>query len=267
MHDHRACFARFAASLERFFHGEHPTRSSHYEYQHALSSVAPARTVYTGNYVLAPAGLRYFVPFATLKLRMAGPALGRIVRARVRRSFVAANLPMLHGRTVADTGEAEFRPGVDREEDKVDLSAEFERQFFGDVLLFSVETLTAMGYPARQIETEAIARLVGARLEDLRDRYQAKHREILARLGSLQATLNNPLAWWNHTGDFDQPREQFDRFVANMQHNFGEDAAGYRLIAPGSNSERRQEEIIAAIAGYEDDRRAWGQVLARSLDR
>ena len=126
-HDQLAVLDDFARRLDRFFDGEHPTRVTCHEYTPAGESVTPARTVYTGNYVLNAQGLRYFIPFAHLRLRMAGPVLGRIARAELGDGFVSANLPLLHKRTLEELGESEFRPGVERQEGWVDLSREFER--------------------------------------------------------------------------------------------------------------------------------------------
>ena len=107
-----ACFGDFARRLKSFFHGEHPTRITWYRHQPAPDSVQAARTVYTGNYVFRPRALNWFIPFAPLRLRMSGPTLGRLMKAELGDQFISANLPMLHTRTLDDTGEAEFRPGV-----------------------------------------------------------------------------------------------------------------------------------------------------------
>lgn len=104
------CFDDFARHLNRFFHGEHPTRITWYQHQSTRESVQPARKVYTGNYVFRPRALNWFIPFAPLRLRMSGPTLGRLMKAELGDKFISANLPMLHTRTLDATGEAEFRP-------------------------------------------------------------------------------------------------------------------------------------------------------------
>ena len=65
--------------------------------------------------LLTPATLRSFIPFAGLQLRIAGPVLGRLVQAGSGPAFASANLPLLHKRTEEQTGQSEFRPGIDRE--------------------------------------------------------------------------------------------------------------------------------------------------------
>jgi len=131
-HNHNQCFNNFSEKLNRFFYGEHPTRKSFYQHENLKDTIRPARTVYTGNYIFKPQALAYFIPFATLRLRMAGPVLGRIIKSEIADRFVSANLPMLHKRTVEDIGQSEFRPGVNKKQSIIDLSEEFERQFYGE---------------------------------------------------------------------------------------------------------------------------------------
>ena len=88
---------------------------------------------------------------------MAWPVLGRHIQSSCGEAFVSANLPLLHRRTVEETGSSDFRPGVDRSALLVDLSGEFERQFFGDVMLFTVIELIAQGYPD-QLPARAVIR-------------------------------------------------------------------------------------------------------------
>ncbi|MCG8428908.1 MAG: glycosyltransferase family 2 protein, partial [Chromatiales bacterium] len=144
-HNHLACLNRFTERLNHFFDGEHPTRSSSYQSQPLDVSITPARTVYTGNYIFRPEMLHYFIPFAPLKLRMAGPVLGRLIKAEIGDRFISANLPMLHRRTVEEIGQSEFRAGVDHSDQLTDIGDELERQFYGDVMLFSVTALTEQG--------------------------------------------------------------------------------------------------------------------------
>ncbi len=157
-HDHARCFADFSIKLNRFFDGEHPTRQTHYIHQALMRSMTPARTVYTGNYVLTAEALQFFIPFATLKLRMAGPVLGRILQARLGPHFVSANLPLLHKRTLERLGRSEFRPGIARVDHLVELSGEFVRQFYGDVMLFTIESLSQRGYPFEPVSEATVGR-------------------------------------------------------------------------------------------------------------
>ncbi len=261
-HDHRACFARFAERLARFFDGEHPTRVSCYAYQPLDDGVAPARTIYTGNYVMRAQALRYFIPFAGLRLRMAGPTLGRIVRAELGDGFVSANLPLLHKRTLAAVGRSEFRPGVDRRGEGVDLSGEFERQFFGDVMLFSVETLCERGFPREAPDHQAIRALVEETAVRLRGRYAAKQRLVVERIGHLRAEFSTPDAWWHRSGELADAREAFRGFITDMERNFGARSPGFRRIDEPAHRDERLDRIASAIAAYATDRAAWERALA-----
>ncbi|MFA5082751.1 MAG: hypothetical protein WC474_09420 [Hydrogenophilaceae bacterium] len=261
-HDHAGCFADFAGRLNRFFDGEHPTRRSHYRHEDLMAGIKPARTIYTGNYVFTPAGLDWFIPFADLKLRMAGPTLGRIIQAEAGDAFVSANLPMLHKRTVTALGQSEFRPGIERSDERVDLSGEFERQYFGDVMLFAMARLTEQGYPASQPSPDAIAAVVDATEAEMRSRYAAKHGQIASRIARLDALFSDRARWWQRDARLAGACHAWRRFIANMQDNFADGSRAWQLI--DSAAAARKAAIGAAIGRYRDDRAAWRAALEQA---
>ncbi len=260
-HNHKACLNGFAEKLGQFFDGEHPTRKTCYEPEKLLKSIKPARTIYTGNYIFRPVRLDSFIPFAPLKLRMAGPTLGRIIKAQIGDDFASANLPMLHKRTVDEIGESEFRPGISREEKRVDLSGEFERQFFGDVMLFSMEKLTGSGFPDSAISADSIRETVHPTAEEMYSRYMKKQSLLLEKLQRLYALLNDGGTWWNSEPELESARSRFKHFLISIEHNFGTDAPGYQLIAPGEHRQQRLREITEAIVRYPRDKAAWKAAL------
>lgn len=260
-HDHAACFAEFAERLSRFFDGEHPTRRAYYRPDDPMAGVKPARTVYTGNYVVTSEALEWFIPFADLRLRMAGPTLGRLVRAGLGEAFVSANLPMLHRRTQGDTGRSECRPGVERALAGVDLSGEFERQYYGDVMLFSVELLAENGFPDKEPDAGAIPATVREVEADLRARYHAKLVSSADKLEGLAQAFDAPSAWWRHDASLEAARQAFQRFIDDMRENFGPDCPAWRRIESAQRRDARLAAIVAAIAGYRDARAAWRQAL------
>ncbi|MDP3217516.1 MAG: alginate lyase family protein, partial [Deltaproteobacteria bacterium] len=255
------CFGDFARRLKSFFHGEHPTRITRYHHQPALDSVQPARTVYTGNYVFRPRALQWFIPFAPLRLRMSGPTLGRLMKAELGARFISANLPMLHTRTLGATGAAEFRPGVVTEADHIDLTDEFERQFFGDVMLFTVERLTALGFPQRTLSNEILAATLDAVHADMAQKYCARQVEIVAKLAALTALLNEPAQGWQQPEQADA-LTHFRLFLDNMQRNFGVDAPGHARIASNANWQSWRQRQLAALTRFHADHRVWSQALA-----
>lgn len=259
-HSEADCFEQFAGRLGSFFYGEHPTRVSYYQYAAAVASVQPARTVYTGNYVFRPEGLRYFVPFAGLRLRMLGPSLGRVIRAEIDGRFVSANLPMLHKRTVEDSGRSEFRPGIEAGDAVIELCGEFERQFQGDVMLFSLERLTAAGFPGRVPDTAEAEATVEAVHGEMLAKYQAKHAAIVDKLGALRTLLREPGQWWHRAPERAAAVGHFESFIASMEHNFGADSPCYARIL--GNWPQWRADLVAAIARYPADRRAWDALLA-----
>ena len=256
-------FNAFAHQLQNFFYGEHPTRVTFYHYQPVLESVLPARTIYTGNYVFNGTGLSYFIPFATLKLRMAGPVLGRTIKTELDDKFVSANLPMLHKRTVGKTGQSEFRPGVKRETEQIDLSIEFERQFYGDVMLFSMQQLLeqSAGRPIKKSQVEAVVKNVE---QEMLLKYQNKQRANLEKLKQLEVLLRSPRAWWNKQEEVLQARKLFDVFVDNVRRNFAEDAPGFALIRQAENREKRCAQIVDGLMQYPVDRNSWDRLISRT---
>ena len=256
-HNHLDCFNDFASKLNRFFDGEHPTRVTYFDYDGSLSDTISARTIYTGNYAFRPECLKYFISFATLKLRMAGPVLGRIIKSEIGDQFVSANLPMLHKRTTDDTGESEFRPGVHREQENVDLSDEFERQFFGDVMLFTIEKLSQLGYPEKSLDKNTIEAVLQETEQTLHQKYESKHQQIMGKLEILKSIFNDDQYWWNNIPATEQSRNQIQAFINNINQNFGANSQGHALINSDTNQQKRHDEILQAIISYKNDRAAW----------
>jgi hypothetical protein len=225
--------------------------------------VAGARTVYTGNYVFRPEALDWFIPYAPLRLRMSGPTMGRLLKAELGAGFASANLPMLHRRTLETTGQSEFRPGVVDADRLVDLSGEFDRQFHGDVLLFAMERLADLGYPAVPLTEAAVGEALDATREDMGRRYADKQRAILDRLARLESLLTDPDHWWNQDTAHADALACFHAFAENIRRNFGPHSpCQARLDEPGHWADWRRRQV-AAILGLPAQRGTWTQALAR----
>jgi len=266
-HKHIECFNRFAEKLNQFFDGEHPTRKSYYQHEDINSSIKPARTIYTGNYIFKPENLKYFIPFANLKLRMAGPVLGRIIQSELGTSFVSANLPMLHNRTVDSLGQSEFRSGVNHLLQSIDLSGEFIRQFYGDVMLFSIIELTKSGYPKKHVTFEKITETVHKNFSSMKLRYIEKQQHISNKIIQLKTIIHKPENWWNSAKSSEYAINLFNQFIENIENNFGKNALTYTLINSEKDIDLNLNKISCAIKTYHADRSHWQNLLSNGTSK
>ena len=272
-HNNADCFSDFSDKLGHFFYGEHPTRKTFFHYLNGFSTTTPARTVYTGNYVIKPENLNHFIPFATLKLRMAGPVLGRILNARLQGKFVSANLPMLHNRTVDSTGQAEFRAGVKNHDDTndhgIDLGNEFIRQFYGDVMLFSIKKITESGLPYKATDSHNIQSIIDATYHSIKANYIEKHNTVLQLKSQIHSHLTDQASWWNNIADESeniyQAKINFNTFLKNIQSNFDESSYAYQQIFSSNHVTKYLESILDAILHYQNDMDNWKKILNAKL--
>jgi hypothetical protein len=262
-HDHIDCLTQFAAGLTQFFDGVHPTRRSLFQAGEPLKPT-PARTVYTGNYVITDSALAWFIPFADLRLRMAGPTFGRLLKAALAERFVSAELPLWHGRTLAGLGRSECRPGVTHTPDGVDLGGEFERQYFGDVLLFAIEALLGLGYPDNPLDAQVVRRELMTVEARLHARYLQQQTAVAERIDRLQVRLADPTPWWRHEEACAPAVAALARFLHDLKRNFGPEAPAWRKISAPAYRAARLEALCVAIDRLHDERAAWIEALNRA---
>ena len=259
-HDHTACLAGFADRLHAFFLGEHLTRRTVFRYAGSFMELAPARTIYPGNYIVDFDGLRYIIPFGHLRLRMSGPTAGRLIQAEIGDRFASANLPMLHRRTAADDVQDEFRPGVEHRDDAaVDIADEFERQFFGDVMLFSVVAWLKHHELAQLDDGAQLGEAVLQVEADLLEMYAAKHQAVIARLAELEGWLADTPHAWRGTPAL----RQLAQFLRNMEANFGDAAPAWLQIQSAEHREQRRQQIVDALTHYRAERAAWDRLVTQ----
>jgi len=257
-HDHHACLQQLAQQLPRFFDGEHPTRGSLYQPSDAIATRQPARTVYTGNYCSVASD--HFIPFAPLRLRMAGPTLGRILQAELGERFSAINLPLLHTRSAHGS---EFRAGVSHHHDgAVDLSGECERQFYGDVMLFSCRDLIAAGFLQQPIDRAAIEPQVARVAADLQQRYAEQRVMIDTSLAHCRHRFDDPAQWWQQQPTLAATRDRFATLFDNIAANFGSGGHCHRYLADSRHAVARLDAIVQALAGYRQQQQQWRQLLS-----
>jgi hypothetical protein len=257
-HDHVACLARFTDRLQAFFFGEHLTRKTGFHYSGSFTELVPARTIYPGNYIVNFDGLKYVIPFGHLRLRMSGPTAGRLIQAEIGHRFASVNLPMLHRRTTSNEGPDDFRPGVERKQDAaIDISDEFERQFFGDVMLFSVVEWLRHHELREMSDAEALRPVVDRIEAEILTAYRSKHVEVNTRLAELEQWVRYGRHWWDGTA----AKTKILAFLRNVERNFSDRAPAWRQIQSASHRAARKEQIVDALTSYRTERDAWDQLL------
>jgi hypothetical protein len=264
-HDHAACLQAFAQRLAAFFFGEHLTRKTCFAYGNGFDELAPARTVYPGNTIASYAGLKYIIPFGHLRLRMSGPTAGRLIAAEIGKRFASVNLPHLHRRTnEAGLGDA-FRPGVElaanEAQQRIDLSDEFERQFFGDLLLFTTESLASEADVRMPFGEARVAEILAEREAELLALYRQKHDAILEKSRRLEALVFDAGHWWLDGPDPGGALRQVRTFLDNMEHNFGARSPAWGLIRSEVHRAERRRQLVDALVNYRAGRDAWDSLF------
>jgi len=265
-HDHVACLVDLAGWLNAFFFGEHLTRKTYFRYQSGSAALSPARTVYPGNYIVNRAGLRYVIPFGHLRLRMSGPTAGRLIAAEIGRRFASVNLPHLHQR-ISEAGlGGEFRPGVElaQEEERhlIDLSNEFERQFFGDLMLFTAEQLVTEA-DVNKLFPEELVRVVMERKEqELLGLYRQKHDAIVEKSSRLRELVFDAGRWWLNQRGLNRSLGHVSAFIENIDQNFGDRSLAWQQIQSSDHRAARKQQILEALMTYRAERDVWDQVVA-----
>ncbi len=264
--DHTAgdCFRAFSRDVLDFFHGLHPTRVQFYRYTAGFTRTERARTVYTGNYVLTPDALKYFIPFADLKLRMAGPTMGRILKSAIGGRFVSASLPLLHRRTNPDSSRV-YRTGISGSEDSIDLSGEFVRQFWGDVMLFSVESLARSGFPGRRPDVSEISHVVKSVQGDIWRLYREQKAAAAAKAGAARERLLRGDGWWNRGEHLEDAVRSMELLCSMVDDNFGKDSKSMKSLSAQIDEGGHTDLLIRAIHSFHDDRSVWEKLVGADI--
>ncbi|MBI3432967.1 MAG: hypothetical protein HY018_12245 [Hydrogenophilales bacterium] len=260
-HDHGACLADFAQRLDAFFFGEHLTRKTWFSYGNGFTQLSPARTVYPGNFIVNYAGLKYIIPFGHLRLRMSGPTAGRLIAAEIGPRFASFNMPNLHRRTT-DAGLADdFRPGVELAQQGIDLSNEFERQFFGDLMLFSTEELVRRADVNQPFARDVVETVIDQKEADLLALYRQKHDAIVEKNRQLSDLVFNSGHWWLGSATLADALRQVRAFIDNIDRNFGAHALAWRQIQSVEHRGARRQQIVEALMNYRAERDAWDSLF------
>ena len=264
-HDHAACLRDFAQRLNAFFFGEHLTRKTLFAYNNGFHELAPARTIYPGNYIVNYEGLKYIIPFGHLRLRMSGPTAGRLIAAEIKRCFASCNMPNLHRRTTEAGLAGDFRPGVElssaQKQAHIDLSNEFERQFFGDLMLFTTETLVQQSDVKKPFEKKLINSIMQQKENELLELYQQKHDAILEKNRRLHQLVFHADHWWTKESGLSDVLKQVRSFLDNIDYNFGEQSRAWQQIRSKQHRAERKKQISQALMNYRRERDAWDSLF------
>ncbi len=196
---------------------------------------------------------------------MSGPTAGRLVAAEIGDQFASINLPHLHRRTTGEGLGDDFRPGVNIEEngslERIDLNNEFERQFFGDLMLFSTEALVKQADIRLPLEKQDVSRIIDRTESELLQLYRQKHDIIADKAGQLQALVFDDGHWWTAEPELELAMSHIHAFVDNIRHNFGEQSLAWQQIQSDSHRSERKKQLIDALAGYRSERNAWDRLF------
>jgi hypothetical protein len=255
VHTHLEALQLLGERLSRFFDGEHPTRVTPFAPVDVETSLAPARTVYTGNYVLNRDGLRHGIPFAALKLRMAGPTLGRLLQQGLGERFVQAALPLLHRRAEPESGRAEYRPGVRHDGALVDLAGEYQRQFVGDLMLFGIIELLADGYPQHVPPPDRVVAVFDAVAVRLLGEYRQVRERVMDGLAVFARRLDS-------AGQLDDAvLAPYRLFAQRVRHNYSPQAAAVRALEDPAFRADWIERLTAAVRDLPAQQARWLEMI------
>lgn len=260
-HDNLACLQGFAAKLNAFFFGEHLTRKTSFQYHTDFTVLTSARTIYPGNYIVNYEGLKYIIPFGDLRLRMSGPTAGRLIQAEIMQRFASVNLPMLHTRHLQRDAGNEFRPGVEQTDESVNLADEFERQFFGDLMLFSVAKLTSQDGFSGVFNQHDVCKALDETEQQLLALYEDNHQAVQNRNAQLKHLVNDKQYWWHNHPQAAPALQNIQRFIQNFNINFGKDSVAYQHIQNQQHRDKRKQLIVQALLRYRQSRNAWDQLF------
>ncbi|MDP2879292.1 MAG: hypothetical protein Q8N74_07190, partial [Sulfuricella sp.] len=122
----------------------------------------------------------------------------------------------------------------------------------------------AMGYPKLSLSNEAIAEALESTHETLRQQYNEKRLVIREKLEFLKALIHDQKNWWHRSPAHAEAASNFQVFMDNIEHNFGDNSMCYDLINSSANKTKRHAGIVEAIARYAEDGKAWSEMLARA---
>ncbi len=167
-----------------------------------------------------------------------------------------ARHPDLHSRHPGESRDPANAPRA-----AIDLSNEFERQFFGDLMLFTSEALVTEADVRMPFEKEIVARIMTQKEQELLALYQQKHDAIEERSRKLDALVFDAGHWWLDDPDLAGALHQVRAFIDNIDHNFGAQSPAWRQIQSTDHRKQRKHQLTEALLDYRAERNAWDHLI------
>ena len=93
--------------------------------------------------------------------------------------------------------------------------------------------------------------------------YQSKHESIKRRNNELKVLLDDNSNWWFSMEEAKPALQKIQKFISNLELNFGEQSVGYCQINSKSHREQRKLHIIHALLNYRKERDIWDLLFSQ----
>ena len=113
----------------------------------------------------------------------------------------------------------------------------------------------------RPLARDAVESVVARKEAELLALYQQKHDAIVEKQRQLNAFVFESGHWWlrpaEHLPALADALQQVRAFLANIEHNFGEQATAWQQIQSAEHRAGRKAQIVEALMKYRTERDAW----------
>ena len=87
--------------------------------------------------------------------------------------------------------------------------------------------------------------------------YEEKHQEVQDRNTQLKQLVTDPQRWWHNDSQAVAALTGIQRFIHNIDINFGADSTAYQQIQDQQHRDQRKQQITRALLAYRESRDAW----------
>jgi len=129
-------------------------------------------------------------------------------------------------------------------------------------MLFSVARLTGKDNPSLAFTPEAVTRAIEETEHELLAMYEEKHLEMQDRNTQLKHLITGPQRWWHNESQAAAALSSIQRFVHNIDINFGENSTAYQQIQDQQHRSQRRKQISRALLAYRQSRDAWDELFS-----